>query len=221
MSLTSVDFVNVDMKKELDYFLIDGKFYGGDQDTIPDRLLQFAGCAAITASDLCIYSDLYCGTDLYPYDKNHVTEKEYVRFASDMMKRCITPGLRGVDTLERYLKGFEKYQQKRGVHPYDLEAISGEEDLEKAKESLKVSIHAGIPVVNLTLRHKERKTFEDYSWHWFIFNGYEEKESQFLVKTVSYGKAIWLNFEQLWDTGYDDKGGMILFHPVENFFPTR
>ncbi len=212
MLWASVDFINKAMKKELDYFLIDGKYYGGDQETIPDKLLRFAGCAAITASDLCIYLDLYCGTRLYPYDLKEITEKDYVKFASDMMKRCITPGLRGVDTLERYLRGFEKFQVKRGTHPVKTEPFSGKEDVKKAEEKIKASIDGGIPVVNLTLRHQDTETFDDYEWHWFIFNGYEEREDGFFVKTVSYGKYVWLDFEKLWDTGFEDKGGLILFH---------
>lgn len=221
MSCTSVDFTNIAMKKELDYFLIDGKYYGGDQNTIPDRLLQFAGCAAITACDLCIYLDLYCKTRLYPYNLQEISEKDYVKFASDMMKRCITPGLRGVDTLERYLRGFEKFQVKRGTHPVKLEGFSGEKEAEAAKEKIKESIDGGIPVVNLTLRHQNVKDFDDYEWHWFIFNGYEEREEGFFVKTVSYGKYVWLNFDQLWDTGFEDKGGLILFHLIGNFAPKR
>ena len=138
-----------------------------------------------------------------------------------MMKRCITPGLRGVDTLERYLRGFEKFQVKRGTHPVKLEGFSGDEEAEVAKEKIKESIDGGIPVVNLTLRHQNVKEFDDYEWHWFIFNGYEEREDGFFVKTVSYGKYVWLNFEQLWDTGFEDKGGLILFHFIGNAVPMK
>ena len=32
-----------------------------------------------------------------------------------------------------------------------------------------------------------------------------------MVKAVSYGEWVWLDFKALWDTGYDEKGGLIIF----------
>ena len=42
--------------------------------------------------------------------------------------------------------------------------------------------------------------------------GYDEKpDGRFLVKAVTYGAYEWLDFAKLWNTGYDRKGGLILF----------
>ena len=46
------------MKKELDYFWV-GEEYGGRQSLLPDFIMRFAGCAAVTACDSCIYMALY------------------------------------------------------------------------------------------------------------------------------------------------------------------
>lgn len=43
-----------------------------------------------------------------------------------------------------------------------------------------------------------------------LLTGYEEKEGKFLVKAVTYGKSEWLDFEELWNSGHDEKGGMVL-----------
>ena len=42
--------------------------------------------------------------------------------------------------------------------------------------------------------------------------GYEEKEDDLMVKAVSYGEYKWFSLSEMWDTGYDKKGGMILYH---------
>ena len=41
---------------------------------------------------------------------------------------------------------------------------------------------------------------------------YEETEDDLMVKAVSYGEYKWFSLKELWDTGYDKKGGMILYH---------
>ena len=63
------------------------------------------------------------------------------------------------------------------------------------------------------LKHKNEKgALEDYIWHWFILAGYEITEDDLLVKAVSYGEYKWFSLSEMWDTGYDKKGGMILYH---------
>ena len=52
---------------------------------------------------------------------------------------------------------------------------------------------------------------EDYVWHWYIINGYEAFADSFMVKTVTYGTWRWFDLAVLWDTGYERKGGLILF----------
>lgn len=42
------------MKKELEYFAIEGAF-GGNQDWFSNVVMNMGGCAAATACDSCIY----------------------------------------------------------------------------------------------------------------------------------------------------------------------
>ena len=55
---------------------------------------------------------------------------------------------------------------------------------------------------------------KDYVWHWFLLTGYEEYEDVMMVKAVTYGSYQWLDFDNLWDTGYTNKGGMILYSGI-------
>lgn len=202
------------LKKELDYFLIDGK-YGGDQNTIPDRMVQFAGCAAITACDSCIWFDLYRGTSLYPFDKNNLNEHDYLRYSSRMMKQYFRPGLRGVDTLDMYIRDFKKYESIRGENPLTLTAFPGTSSLEKAKKTILAQIDDGYPIPYLLLRHKA-KDLDDFEWHWFLLTGYDASRESFQVKAVSFGRWYWMDLEHLWHTGFREKGGMVLFRETEN-----
>jgi hypothetical protein len=201
------------MKKELGYFLIGGK-YGGDQNSIPDRMVQFAGCAAITACDSCIWFDLYRGTNLYPFDKNSLSERDYLRYSSKMMRQYFRPGLRGVDTLDMYIRDFKKYEGLRGGNPMLLTPFPGEKTLDEAEKAVRRQIDGGYPIPYLLLRHKA-KDLDDFEWHWFLLTGYEQKEDSFQVKAVSFGKWYWMDFEHLWNTGFQEKGGMILFQEKE------
>ncbi len=64
------------------------------------------------------------------------------------------------------------------------------------------------------MKHKDPR-FEDFTWHWFMITGYEEKEDIFMIKAVSYGQWQWLDFKALWDTGYEQKGGLIIYEVKE------
>ena len=33
-----------------------------------------------------------------------------------------------------------------------------------------------------------------------------------MVKAISYVEHKWFSLKEMWDTGYDKKGGMILYH---------
>lgn len=35
-------------------------------------------------------------------------------------------------------------------------------------------------------------------------------DEKFFVKTVTYGKYKWILFEDLWNSGYEENGGMII-----------
>ena len=53
--------------------------------------------------------------------------------------------------------------------------------------------------------------YKDYVWHWFLLNGYDDSAASFLVKAVTYSAFEWLDFGGLWDTGYRNRGGLVLY----------
>ena len=198
-------------KKELPFFLIDGA-YGFDQERFPDPWMKLGGCGAVTACDSCIYFDLYKHVHMYPYTLSGttLTKADYVRF-SKVMKPFLRPRHMGINTLEIYMDGFEAYQREiLGGLQVRMRGFSGKETVEKAREMVRQQIDLGYPIPCLVLRHKDPR-FEDFVWHWFLLTGYQRYREEFLVKAVSYGEWKWFDLDILWDTGYEERGGLVLF----------
>jgi len=204
------------MQKELDHFMI-GRSYGGNQEWFSNFMMRLGGCAAETACDSSVYFAREKGiTQAYPYDAQQLTRKEYVEF-SKIMEPYLKPRRSGIDRLDIFMDGYGRYLRDRGVTQVTMTGLEGYEPVEKARAALIAQIDRGLPVPVLVLMHKNRK-FRDYNWHWFLVNGYKTiDESHTLVKAVTYSEYQWLPFEELWDTGYQRKGGLILYDtdPVE------
>ena len=199
-----------EMKKELDYFNVDGK-YGWDQNDFKDLWMNKGGCACVTACDSFIYMRKYMGKDkLYPYDIDRITSLDYIDF-SNSVKPYLSPRITGIDRLEIYVDGVSEFLEDMDEHSISLSEFSGDNPLDNAKNAVKSQIDNGLLVPMLVLMHKNPK-YRDFSWHWFLITGYDEEVDKFLVKVVSYGSYRWFDLKELWNTGYRRKGGLILFN---------
>lgn len=199
-----------EMKKELDYFDVDGK-YGWDQNDFKDLWMNKGGCACVTACDSFIYMRKYMGKDkLYPYDIDRITSLDYIDF-SNSVKPYLRPRITGIYRLEIYVDGVSEFLEDMDEHSISLSEFSGDNSIDDAKSVVKSHIDKGLLVPMLVLMHKNPK-YRDFSWHWFLLTGYDEEEDKFLVKVVSYGSYRWFDLKELWNTGYRRKGGLILFN---------
>ena len=197
------------MKVELPYFKI-GNSLGGQQDWFSEYMMRIGGCAAVTACDCSIYFELYKNLrGLYPFDVKNISKNDYIKF-SNVMKPYLHPRWQGIDKLEIYIDGFTQFLRDRGENNLQVLGWSGHNDFKATHMVLKHQIDNGYPIPCLTLYHKNR-IFEDYVWHWFLITGYEIDGDNWKVKLVSYGVGRWFNFDMLWDTGFLNKGGLIVF----------
>ena len=197
------------MKKELPHFAI-GSAYGGSQDWCPDDWMRIGGCAATTACDSSIFLMLHKGRrELYPYALSEISRKDYVDF-TDLMKPYLYPRQGGVDRLDIYTDGFGQFLRDRGETSLSMLPWPGEKDFIETKEIVKKQINSGWLIPSLTLLHN-RPSMQEFVWHWYLLNGYLEQGDTFLVKAVTFGTWRWLDFAVLWDTGFDRKGGLILY----------
>jgi len=196
------------MKIELPYFKI-GNSFGGNQNWFRDPMMHMGGCAAATACDVCINMALYDNkSHLYPFDINNLNKEDYIRFSMEM-KPYLRPRLRGIDTLNLYIDGVQEYLEDKGETDIRLAGYSGELPVKKAAIDIKNQIDQARTIPYLLLKHKNYN-LKDFTWHWFLIVGYEEFQDEFYVKVATYGSFYWLSLKELWETGYREKGGMIL-----------
>ena len=173
--------------------------------------MRFAGCAAVTACDSLIYMTLYKNLkNLCPFSTDQLRGRDYVAFFKTV-KPYLRPRLMGINRLEIFVAAFKKFLKEHGTFFLDVLPWSGDHDEQNTVETIKQQIDRGFLIPYLLLHHKN-PNFENYEWHWFLLTGYDEKpDGRFLVKAVTYGAYEWLDFAKLWNTGYDRKGGLILF----------
>lgn len=195
------------MRKELDYFTIEGAV-GGNQDWFQNIVMNMGGCAAATACDSCIYFAKEKGmTHLYPFDVQQLSKEEYTAFAMKM-KPYIKPRVSGVKKLSMYMEGFERYLADVGGSMLKMEGFSGQHRWEEAREFIKGQINAGYPVPYLMLKHTNT-AYKDFMWHWFLTIGYEENGREFRIAVATYGEKTIFSLQDLWETGFEEKGGLI------------
>ena len=131
---------------ELSYFEIDGAI-GGNQDWFSNVVMHIGGCAAAAACDSCIYFAKHFGnTGWYPFDVEHLTQEDYVRF-SQMMKPYIKPRVGGVKNPEWFVEGFYRYLKDHfypGRPVLRMEVVRGEAPQDQAWEALKSRIDQGL-----------------------------------------------------------------------------
>ena len=203
------------MKKELEHFYI-GNSYGGNQEWFRTFMMRLGGCGAENACDSSLYFALWRGIEkAYPFDLEKLNRKDYVEFAH-MMEKYLWPRMTGIDRLEIFTEGYGKYLRDRGITEISMSTLDGRESYEAAADAVKHQIDAGYPVPILILNHRDRR-LSDYNWHGFLINGYElpdpaDPESRGMrVKAVTYSSYEWLDFANLWNTGYVRRGGLVLF----------
>jgi hypothetical protein len=201
------------MKKELKYFKINNCF-GGNQDWFIDPMMHLGGCAAATACDVCI--DMACNNGMgamYPFDVSKLSRHDYVKFAMQM-KPYLKPRMSGVNRLDIFIDGFEDYLDDAGIKGIAIRGFSSDMPEDEAKEKIREQLDKDIPIPFLVLNHNNRD-FKDFHWHWFILAGYEEFGGDFMTETVTYGESRWVDFHELWNSGYKENGGMILLGTTE------
>lgn len=217
------------MRKELEHFNI-GQALGGSQDWFMDPFMKLGGCGAVTACDTCIWLAKSQGAEwLYPFDLQNLSRAEFLHFGR-VMKPYLRPRSGGINRLELYIRGFSSYlrgraevwRQEQGgsIRMLRMSGFSGSRPAEEAWNAVTKQIDAGFPIPILILRHKEAE-LKDFVWHWFLLIGYSGEEEENVVpkgaasgryvKAVTYGEWAWVDFDRLWDTGYEQKGGLILY----------
>ncbi len=205
-------------KKELDFFSI-GKSFGGNQNWLKDKTMYYGGCAAVTASETMIYygrQGKYVKNFFHKSKEDEltaVTEEQFIS-TTEKMKPYLRPRITGIHKLSTYVEGIHSFLEKHNETNLFAREFSGAHSNEDAKKVIETQIHAGHPIPYLLLLHKKPE-FKHLTWHWFLIVGFKKMEEGFWIKVGTYGRARWYLLDSLWDTGYPQKGGMILFEDTK------
>ena len=192
---------------ELEYFFVEGSL-GGQQEFFKYIFMRLGGCAADTACDLSIWLARTRGlTQLYPFDPWNLTLADFREFG-EVMKPYLHPRWHGVDKLDIYLDGYGQYLRDHGVTNVQLTGFDMHRPVAEAQAFIQRQLDDNLPVPMLMLKHKSVDV-ADFVWHWFMLAGYVAYDHDFFVKLITYGNAYWFNLRELWNTGYDEKGGLI------------
>lgn len=196
------------MKKELDFIDIEG-FYGGDQHWYKDPFMRLAGCSAVCASEACAYLAGHFPhlRGLYPGDPAHIAKEEFEAFMAHMFT-YITPGITGMSSIHRFGRCFLNYADSVGVG-VKLTLLGGGASAEDARAFAAGGLNEGFLVLYLLLKHKD-PALDDFTWHWFNLTGYEIKGESMTVGFATWGKKHTADFDNLWNTGANHKGGMVI-----------
>lgn len=196
------------MKKELDFIDIQGN-YGGDQHWYKEKFMRLAGCSSVCASEACAYLAGHFPhlRGLYPYDPAHITKKEFIAFMTRIFS-FFPPGITGMSNTGRFRRCFLNYVDFAGVG-VKLSLMDGGESVRDAKKFVTDALDEGYPVLYLLLRHKD-PALDDFTWHWFNLTGYETNGDSMTVDFATWGKKHKVDFDNLWDTGANHKGGMVV-----------
>lgn len=198
-------------KKILNYFTIDNT-PGGNQDWLSEWDMNMGGCAAVTACDLCIFLARLSHREryrkLYPFNPENLSREDFMSFSS-IMKPYLSPRYHGIDFLETYICGLYDYlRSAQNGDTLILEGMSGNVPYENFAEAVTDQIDRDLPIPFLLLNHRDIK-LDDFQWHWFNLAGYDENEDGINILTVTYGEYQWFSLRNIYDTGYDRKGGII------------
>jgi hypothetical protein len=126
------------------------------------------------------------------------------------MRPYLSPRPSGINKTGIYVRGFRDYLAALPDTGLRVRSVDGHAPLETAAETIRGQIDSGFPVPYLMLLHHD-SALDDYMWHWFLLNGYDDPGNGFLVRAVTYGKEPWLDLPYLWDTRRTQKGGFIVF----------
>ncbi|MBQ3346711.1 MAG: hypothetical protein IJG51_04995 [Synergistaceae bacterium] len=194
-------------RKVLGYFTIEGA-PGGNQDWLPEWEMNMGGCAAVTACDTCIFlsrKDEY--RSLYPFNPEKLSRSDFIKFAS-IMKPYLSPRYHGIDFLETYICGLYDYMASAKNTRIILEGVSANVPYDDFASAIMNQLDRNLPVPFLLLHHKNPK-LDDFQWHWFNLAGYDDSDGETKILTVTYGEYQWFGLREIYETGYERRGGLI------------
>ena len=198
--------------KNLDLLMIEKKgkiFYGASQDWYSHFIQRRAGCGPTTATNLFIYlakKDPYF-YNLFPDEINYQTALNKM----NEIWNYITPGRRGVNSLEIFEKGALLYAKEHGIELI-VNSLKVMEEAKVSKEVLEKflvdNLNNDYPIAFLNLSAGMVTNLSN--WHWVLIVGYEKDDNDLFVYLDDEGEPKKISIF-LWLKSMTNDGGFITF----------
>ncbi len=180
--------------------------YGCSQSFYKTRWKRVSGCGPTAASNLVLYN-MMASVEMDPL------RVESCRHIMNVMFNYVTPGLAGVNTTQRFLKGIQRY-----LKDHHLPYITRHLDIPKHKEKrpsleevidfISHAIDENMPVAFLNLHNGETKQLDEWHWVTIVHITHTEDHTQASIQIMDDGKFFNIDLG-LWLTTTQNKGGFI------------
>lgn len=175
---------------------------GYDQNWYKKKWQRMSGCGPSVGATVSLY--------LFKQDDNPIAFDDAISLHQSMWE-YITPTIKGVSTLDRFSKGYQKYCEANHVD-VQLKQICIEKKNNNIQQIIAFivdHIDQNHPIAFLNLHHGNQKNLE--SWHWTLLVGYQNREDDVIVQLLDNGSQIEINMNE-WLKTTTSGGGMIAFN---------
>ena len=117
------------------------------------------------------------------------------------------------DPYVKAIAGKERWGVKKELSEHEIRDGTG--DADEAERIICGQIDKELPVPYLMLRHLNTEKYKDFIWHWFLVVGYEKEKHETWIDVATYGEKVRLNLKDLWKTGCEEKGGIVIYEIKE------
>ena len=190
----------------------DYTYFGGNQEWFETKWRRMSGCGPTTASTIIMYEDIKNNIDKF----QHYSKSEFLVLMNDVWE-FITPQIgRGVNTIELFLEGFEKYinsRQHKNIKSNFLKIPKKVEERPSNKEVFKFldeALEKGHPIAFLNLDNGKEKNLD--AWHWVTVVGvlYCNLDDKLEITICDEGILKKINLS-LWIETTKNEGGFVYF----------
>ncbi len=180
--------------------------YGGSQKWFTRPMMKLGGCSTVCACHAaCELARKHGKAALYPFETKDLTLRQFRSFGTQMYK-YVYPGFRGMPETRLFVRAFSDWCEHCG-ETVGFDTLEGGAPYEAAENFIREHIERGISVQYLLLEH-ENNGIDDIEWHWFTVTGFSD-DNDFEIVYSTWGERRIASLELLWNTGKEEKGGLV------------
>jgi hypothetical protein len=190
----------------------DREYYGGNQAWYPKYWARQAGCGATSAANIMSYLAETRTEYAKLYSQKSRLKNDYIHHM-EVMFDYVKPGLMGVNHVDMYINGINKYAKSKGLFlktnllSIDKDTIDKRSKLELT-EFVQKAMELDAPIAFLNLSRGEELRLQN--WHWITITSVQIEEDH--IWAFASDEGIKRKFDlQLWYMTSKMHGGLIFF----------